>query len=610
VESESETELETRAGALLGTVPYMSPEQVEGRGLDARSDLFSLGVVLHEMLAGQHPFRGESVAGWITSILRDEPPPVSSLDARLPDALAELVLACLSKDPAARPASAREVRERLAALGQPGTAGAPAPADGSKVVVVLPFANRSGVPDNEYFSDGLTEEVIADLSHLSGLRTISRNSAMQLKGTDRGTAALARELGVTHLVTGSVRRAGDALRVTVELVEARTDASIWSDKYSGTVEDVFGIQEEIARKIVAALEVELTSAERQRAAERTRAPERPIDDPVAWDCYLRARQEMYVWTSESLGRAHRLVDDALAIVGDAPLLLATKGQLHWNEVNANLAPSEEGLTQAAAYVERALALDAEFPLAFYVRGLVAGMRGDVEAALRDLYLALDSMPGDANVLTEVCRYSNVSGLRGHLDLVERALQIDPLTPVTQLVLSSYRWINGPQEAAVASGRRAIELAPAVGSMLQVIAAWQIADGGEPEEAAGVLRSIGERSPGTPTAAWALFLERAITGDEAGALAAMTPELEAGLRNEFSARMMAQGHARLGRRDDALHWARTAIGYGFVNHPSWTEVDQNFAPLRDDPEFRELMDGIRPRWQALVEWERSLGRGSA
>lgn len=171
-------------------------------------------------------------------------------------------------------------------------------------------------------SDGLTDEVISDLSRISALRVISRNSSMTLKGTTKETPTLARELGVSHLVTGTVRRAGSALRITADLVETMTDTPIWSEKFSGTMDDVFGIQEEISRQIVAALEVRLTTAEDRGVAER------PIDDPVAYDCYLRAKEVMNSWTSENQHRAMRLIDDAIEILGDSGVS-AANGRPRW-----------------------------------------------------------------------------------------------------------------------------------------------------------------------------------------------------------------------------------------------------------------------------------------
>ena len=159
-----------------------------------------------------------------------------------------------------------------------------------RTVVVLPFVNRSADPDNEYFSDGLTDEVISDLSRVSALRVISRNSAMALKGTTKDSRTLGRELEVTHLVTGTVRRAGPSLRITAELVDASTDTPIWAEKFSGSMDDVFGIQEDISKRIVEALQVTLSASEARDVAER------PIDDPVAYDYYLRACHVMFSWT--------------------------------------------------------------------------------------------------------------------------------------------------------------------------------------------------------------------------------------------------------------------------------------------------------------------------
>ena len=161
-------------------------------------------------------------------------------------------------------------------------------------IVVLPFVNRSPDPDNEYFSDGLTEEIISDLSVIKALRVISRNSSMTFKGTRKDTVSIAKELGVTHVVSGSVRKVGDDLRITAELIEVASDAPLWNEKYSGTVANVFGFQEEISRKIVNALKVRLTENEAQVIAER------PIDNAAAYDCYLRARHEIYLFTAAGL----------------------------------------------------------------------------------------------------------------------------------------------------------------------------------------------------------------------------------------------------------------------------------------------------------------------
>jgi|CXWL01.1.fsa_nt_gi TolB-like protein len=591
------TEARTSEGVIMGTVPYMSPEQVQGREVDHRTDIFSLGVILYEMATGRRPFQANSSAELMSAILRDSPPPPTSIRPDLPQDLQRAITACLQKDPAARPQKARDLFS--SPTSRPASARARDDEPRIPSVVVLPFVNRSPDPGNEYFSDGLTEEVITDLGSIDGLRVISRNSAMSLKGTTRDTPSIARELNVTHVVSGSVRMSGEALRVTVELVDAARDAPVWSEKYSGTIADVFGIQEEIARKIVAALKIKLTPSEERPAAER------PIRDVVAWDAYLRARREMYDWTPESSQRAHRLVEQALAVVGDAPLLLATKGQLHWNEVNTNVVAADEGLARAEDFVARALALDPDLALAIYVRGLVAGSRGRLEDALPDLYRAQALAPNDANMLAEVIRFSNVAGLRHHGGFIDRLRSIDPLTHVTFLCASSYHWVNGSWAETAAAGRRAIELAPAP-SMLHAIAGWQIATAGFRDEGVAIVRGAAGACARTALGPWTAFLSHALAGEREAALEHATA-LEGAVSNEFAARMVAEAFALLGLEDDALRWLGTAIRLGFVNHKALTKHAPFLAGLHERPEFHALLDPVRERWLGLVEWERQFLR---
>ena len=580
----------TETGLSLGTPAYMSPEQITGEAsLDARSDVYALACLTYEMLAGDPPFVARSAAAVVARHLTDVAPPITTVRRNVSRATATALARALSKAPADRHASAgafatalraesgREIREPVA-------------------LVVLPFVNRSQDPENEYFSDGLTEEVIADLSTVSALRVISRNSAMTLKGTTKDTPTLAQELGVSHVVTGSVRRAGNALRVTAELVEARADKPVWSGKYSGTMDDVFGIQEAIARKIVASLRMTLTESEDRQVAAR------PIVNPVAYDCYLRARHTMYAWTPDASQRGLRLVDDALAIVGDEPLLLATKAQLYWNEVNMNIAPAEVRLPQASDHVARALAMDSRHALAIFVRGLVAGCRGRQEEALPDLYLAQELWPGDANILAELCRFSNTAGLRQHGAFVERIARIDPLTAISALVVSSYHWTGGRFEEGVDSCRRACELADPA-SMVPIVAGVQLAASGRREEAAGILGRAAALLEGTPLGREASFLEHALTGDREGALP-FAPVRDGVIQNEFAAMFTADAYALIGRRDDAIHWVRAAVEHGFINYPFLAEHDPFLDDVRAEPGFRHLMAEVRPRWEAVVEWERN------
>ena len=312
----------TQTGMVVGTPSYMSPEQTVGdSAVDGRSDIYSLACLLFEALTGSPPFKGGSAADVARKRLTEAAPRLRASTSEVPAAIDEAVAKALARDPRERFATADAFAAALMSPaatpdGRSAGAGAGAATTG---LVVLPFTNLSPDRENEFFADGLTEEVIADLSGISALRVISRTSAMRFKGTDKDLRTIAGELNVRHVLEGSVRRAGSSLRVTVQLIDAETDSHVWADKYSGSVDDVFAIQEEISRKIVKALQVQLTDTESRAVAER------PIDNAAAYDCYLQAHQEMLHFTPESLDRAQKLADAGLALIGENPLLLATRG---------------------------------------------------------------------------------------------------------------------------------------------------------------------------------------------------------------------------------------------------------------------------------------------
>jgi len=460
-----------------------------------------------------------------------------------------------------------------------------------KSLAVLPFVNRSPEPGNDYFSDGLTEEIISDLSRVEVLRVISRNSAMALKGKTQDTPTIARELGVTHVVSGSVRRAGDSLRVTAELIEAATDTPVWSEKYSGSVADVFGIQEEIAQRIVEALKVKLTDSGAQQVVQR------PIENVVAYECYLRARQEIYGWTPDSQDRAVRLVEQALGIVGENPLLLATKGQICWNKVNGMFDPDERHLEEATDCVRRALTLDPQNHLAIFVRGLVAGMRGQTANALHDCQRSYQLRPSDPNALAELTRFANAAGVdvEGY---IEELVQMDPLTPVTWLTHTYHHMMSGRFEKALTGGRRAIELAP-VPSNLHLFAASAIAAAGMREEAIAVLERTAASLTAPVPRACALLLKYALEGQAEKACAQMTPLVEesAGWLDHLG-RYIADCYSLIGRNDEALRWIRIGMEHGFIHYPFLAVYDPLLANVRSDPRFAPLMQEVRARWEAL------------
>jgi serine/threonine-protein kinase len=585
----------TQVGSSIGTAGYMSPEQASGdTEVDHRADIYGLACVLFEMLAGEPPFHGPSVIQVLTKQITSPAPALGAIRDDVPDHVASAVSVALAKEPSSRFESMADFAAALKP--RPATVTA-APA--GNAIVVLPFVNRSDDPEDEYFSDGLTDEVISDLAGVSALRVISRNSAMALKGVAKDTRTLARELGVTHLVTGSVRRAGRSLRVTADLVEASTDTPVWSQKFSGTMDDVFGIQEEISRHIVSALEVRLTAKEDREVGEHG------IDDPVAFDCYLRARQVMYHWTPAAQQQALQLVDQAIDVVGETPLLLATKGQIHWNMVQTGLGPEEEGLHKASRLASRALELDPGHDLAIYLRGLVAGTRGQAEQALPDLDRARRLRPRDGNVLVEFTRFSQSAGVEGRSAALAELLRVDPLAPQAQLLAAMGAYYDGPSEAAAAPARRGLELAPDP-SMLHNVAGLMLAHAGCPEEATEVLDRVVASRAADPHRHVAAFFRHAINGEAERAVEVPIAPLEPLLCNEHLLRMIADGYMRLDRQDDAVRVLRLAVRHGFINHPDLAMRSETFEPLRGNAAFQTILTEIEPRWRAVMEWEASSG----
>ena len=345
----------TRTGTTLGTLQYMSPEQAQGREVDERSDIFSFGVVLYEMVTGRLPFTGDNEAALIHAVVNETPEPMARYKAKVPEGLERVVEKAMAKN---RDERYQHVDELIADLKSTRrksetAAGLELPKQ-EKSIVVLPFENLSPDPDQEYFSDGLTEEVISDLSKVHVLRVISRSSAMTFKGTKTTIPEIARRLNVQYVLEGSVRKAGNSLRITAQLIDARSDAHIWAEKYSGTLDDVFDIQEKVSRAIVEALRLSLTPAEEHRMAER------PIDNVAAYECYLRANADIWRFKEDSLDGAVQYLQKGIDMIGDNALLYSGMAGVYWQYVNIGV-KQEEYIAKAEEYVQEGFGSGPGFP---------------------------------------------------------------------------------------------------------------------------------------------------------------------------------------------------------------------------------------------------------
>jgi len=476
--SELATEMQTREGIVMGTVPYMSPEQLQGKPLDHRTDIFSLGVILHEMATGSRPFRGHSSAEVVSSILRDTPPVVTDARPELPGELARLVRRCLEKDPRDRVPSAKDVSQALrqmedrpsaaAGISEPaGSAGRASSGGRSEIpgfsgrpaIAVLPFANRSGDPEQEYFADGLAEDLITRLSLWRSFPVIARNSSFVYKGKAVDAKQVAADLGARYIVEGSVRKAGNRVRIAAQLIDASSSQHVWAKTYDRELTDVFAVQDEISESIAASLASDL------QRAEHAHAQRRPPENLEAWGLYQRALPHLHRFTREDSAQARALLERAVALDPQFSTPLARLAELGvWEVANSWTDSPERTLNVAVAQARRAVALDpmdAEAQ-AFLAFALITA--GDSAGALEAARRAVDLNPSLPLALSFLAYLLHMTGHppQQSIDLVQRAIRLSPRDPAEWIfydALGGAYWNAGQYEEGLAVSRRLIALLP-------------------------------------------------------------------------------------------------------------------------------------------------------
>lgn len=578
----------TKMGTTMGTIAYMSPEQARSGEVDQRADIWALGVVLYEMLAGQLPFPGQHDQAMIYSILNQEPQPSRSLETSVPAPLRHLILKMMQKEPHDRPRDMAAVIADLESI-RPHISPTTSLAGMTREtrppsIAVLPFVDMSPQKDQEYFCDGMAEELINGLTKLEGFRVASRTSAFQFKSKDCDISEIGARLKVQTVLEGSVRKAGNRLRITAQLVNVADGYHLWSQKYDRDMEDIFAIQDEIAFAIVDTLKVKLLQDERVEMIGR------PTGDLEAYNLYLRGR---YFWnkrTKKGLEKGLKCFEQAIerdpqyapayAGLADSYLILLAFGSC----------ASKQPLARARAAAERALALDETLAEAHTSLAHVRELEWDWSAAEAEYRRAIELNPGYATAhqwygiyLAAVGRHAE-SIARGR-----RAQELDPVSPIVGVALGAMFSLAGQYDQAIRQLLTVLEMDPNFAAAHTNLGEAYLSKGNYAEAREEFRKAIA-LSPGDLSHIGPLGWAHAALGERDKALKILTELKEQCEKNRLPAHQVAALYAALGDKDQAFRWLEKSIGekdYAVV----FLKMDPQFSALRSDSRFQDLLKRI-------------------
>ena len=534
----------TTKGSIIGTAAYMSPEQAEGKTIDARSDIFSFGCVLYEMLSGRRAFRGESNLAVLTAVLRETPEPLPGISANLQN----IVSRCLQKDPDLRYQSAFDLKLALEGCLPLSIA----PSSPVKTIAVLPFTNLSGDKENEYFSDGLTEEMISALTGLSGLHVTARTSAFALRGKNLDIREIAAKLNVEHILEGSVRSSGNRVRVTAQLVNATDGYQLWSERYDREMRDVLDIQDEISHAIVDTLRVHL--------AKDTPLVRRHTSSPEAYSLYLRGRHYQEKKTPEGGAKARQCFEQALAADPKYAMAFLGLAEFHWQNAFYSFQYPREAIASAKQAAIRALEIDDTLAEGHALLGTLRGIADwDWQAAGQAFQRALQL---DANSPSVLFRYANYyywpqGRAEEATSMIERALSVDPLWVLANWVLGYYIYATRQYDRAIEHLLSVIEMDPAY-YLAHCVLGLAYANKGMRQEAVGALEKACELFPQSPFTMGMLAYGLGKAGRSREA-ADMINRLRAAERDSYvPAKSLMFAWAGLNDPDNVLAWAEKSL----------------------------------------------------
>jgi len=538
----------TRAGTTVGTVVYMSPEQVRGEEVDQRTDIWSLGVVLYEMLTGQLPFKGDYEAAIIYEILNTDPKAIQWFRSDVPDHILTLVSQLLQKDPTNRLSSAKEVIQRLQERSPEEK-----PEEGKKSIAVLYFENMSSEKENEYFCAGMTEDLIIDLSKIQHLKVIPRSDVLPFRSKEVNSRQVGKALGVHYILEGSVRKGGDRIRITAQLIDVKSGFQVWAERYDRLLEDIFDIQIEVSEKIAEALKLSLTESEKRSLAKK------PTDDLRAYDFYMRGSELLLRRGHRDRQTAVQMFEHALSIDPHFSLdYVALAEAYSYNYLSGG---DRFWLEKMMEMNERALSLDPDLIEAQHGIGMVyfhqkrfAEAKREFEKVISiksDFYPAHFWLSWTLEILGD-----HDSAIR-HL---KSAADIKPYSeePWHRMEHSLRR--KGELKAAQEAGDKVIELGA---------------------------RKL-ELNPKDVIALSRMAITFANKGESGKAIEAVKGIMQIDPSDSWALYNCAGAYASLGKKEEALAYLESSLKEGGLHLIEWIEGDPYLESIRNDPKFQEIL----------------------
>jgi serine/threonine protein kinase/tetratricopeptide (TPR) repeat protein len=593
----SELEQLTRFGTAMGTITYMSPEQVRGEELDARTDLFSFGVVLYEMVTGVLPFRGETSGVITEAVLNRAPVPPVRLNPDVPAKLEEVINKAVEKDKKLRYQSAADIRTDLQRLRRDVDSGMPSSETQAKLaqpvtatparakhpsIVVLPFTNMSSDLENEFFVDGITDEIINALAQIEGLRVAARTSAFSFKGKNVDPRTVGESLNVTTILEGSVRKSGHRLRITAQLISVADGYHLWSERYDRDLQDIFEVQDEIARTIANRLKITLR-AERQEPL--VRAGTKNLE---AYQLYLKGRFHMNKRTPDGFAEAVEYFQEA--IKKDPAYALAYTGlsDAYTQASFLNVFPPVEMMPKAKDAAAKALEIDDSLAEAHVSLGYSSfGYDWDWTAAGKHFEQAFALNPRSVPYHLYYPLYiASLGRFEEALAVANRAVDLDPASPAASHLLSVQLYVSRKFDEAIQECQRTLEMAPDL-FLAYMVMAQAHAGKGMYREALSDLDEAPAMSRGST---WFVSFRgylHALLGERSQARQ-MIEELSSLSKQRFvPAFYFALIYAGLEDKDQAFTWLDKACDERFIRLV-YLNIEAFWDPIRSDPRFTQLV----------------------